>query len=540
MQAGNQATFQVHQPPAIGPFHGGSAGLIPNNPFKGDLTVGGATASSSNDGTVFGLRLVLENSLSMKIFEYDTNVMNGGAAFSARIPHEFRIQSGGGLGVYDGDLQALVDSSVNGSVGDWVDSDTFGVGDGRNAKDLNIKSSTPAKRSPEKPDGFAIFGGSKYVQCSSGAENISCPGFPELGVIDPDFNAPDDGSEPLAPPRRRSVLEDLITIEKRVGSERPFDVHDITGAILATIFSHTYWTGGNQLLQHNPNAGYYDLNNDDCVDTSFDENAPVPAGTAPAAEHIYELQTHPRQLEWDQGVAFTLPNGQTVRSNYAPVDRGVYATGGRYLSRWSTWDPAGQTNADDETPVDDVWRAYGDTNNAGHMVNTEPHFNNVKMQIFRGNDPIGNDRWDARNLDDTTQIARGEEAIGAIRDVLALYEYMNNDNLNDFWTSSANDIRAARAHFQTRYNMNVPAGQQPLANLPERHTEYITRFLLPSMRMNLNLWAERRINILIAAWDDALQSATGQREEQIQGLLEALSQLKDANDNLQFQSGNLQ
>lgn len=490
---------------------------------------------------MFALELVLENSLRMQVFEYNTNVMNGGANLNARVPHRFRITGGPQMGVYDGDVQASIDAGVNGSMANWVDSDTFPVGAALKPKDLQIKSSLPPKRTPDKPNGFAIFGGRKYIQCSlgAGASNLTCPGLAYLGIIDPRFNAPDDGSEPLASPRRRRSLEGLVTLEKRTGSERPFNVHDITGAILATILSHTYWTGGNQLLQHNPAAGYSDLNNHDCVDTSFNNNAPIPAGTSPAAEHIYELQTHPRQLEWDQGVGFTLPNGNTVRSQYTPVDRGVYAAGGRYLSAWSSWDPAGQTNAEDEAPVDDIWRAYGDTNNAGHMVNTEPHFNNLKMQIFRGNDPISNENWASQNLDDTTQTSTAEEAIGAIRDVLSMYEYMNGPNLNNYWTSSANDIRAARAHFQTRYNMNVPPGAQPLTNLPERHTEYITRFLLPALRMDINLWAERRINILIADWDTALESARGQRAVDIRGILEALSQLKDQNDNLSFDSANV-
>lgn len=54
-------------------------------------------------------------------------------------------------------------------------------------------------------------------------------------------------------------------------------------------------------------------------------------------------------------------------------------------------DPAGQTNATEKMPADDGWRAYGDTNNVGHMVNTESHWNKLKLQIVLGIDPIGND-----------------------------------------------------------------------------------------------------------------------------------------------------
>lgn len=86
------------------------------------------------------------------------------------------------------------------------------------------------------------------------------------------------------------------------------------------------------------------------------------------------------------------------------------------MSRWSVLDSAGQTNAADEAPANDFWRAYGDTNSAGDMVNTEPHWNNVIMQIVRENDPIGDDSWQARNLDDPGDTTQQRES-GAIRDV---------------------------------------------------------------------------------------------------------------------------
>lgn len=275
------------------------------------------------------------------------------------------------------------------------------------------------------------------------------------------------------------------------------------------------------------------------MDLTWNSNAPIPPGTAPAAEHILELQTHPRFLEFLMGATVSLQNGRTYHTTYPVIDPGVFATGGRYVTRWSSWDPAGQRNAADETAADDVWRAYGDTNNAGHMVNTDPRFNNLKMQIFRGNDPIGDDRWQAGDLDDTADTATGIRAVGAIRDVIDIFHYMNRPELHTAWTSSANDIRDAWAHFQTRYNMNVPQGSRPLANLPEMWDEYLRNVLIPQIENNVGAWAERRINILLVNWDTAREGATGQREEVILGILEALTQLKEDLQNASIDLGNL-
>lgn len=539
IQHGNLETFQINQPLSVGSFHGGAAGNIPNNAFKGDVVVDTTEAAATSDGTVFAMQLLLENSLSMKVFQYESSVINGRAALNARIPHTVRITktAGSQLTVYDGDHAAETDVTMNGNIADWASTDTFPVGPFFKPQKIHTGSSTPSGRDPPKGNGFPVFGGRDYIGCSkSKPANITCPPLSDLGNIDPAFNSPDDGSESLAPPKRS--LKGPVTLEKRTGGEREFNVH-LGLRLIVTLFSHTYWTGGRELLSHNPNAGYYDLNNQDCVDLTWNSNAPIPPGTAPAAEHILELQTHPRFLEFLMGATVSLQNGRTYHTTYPVIDPGVFATGGRYVTRWSSWDPAGQRNAADETAADDVWRAYGDTNNAGHMVNTDPRFNNLKMQIFRGNDPIGDDRWQAGDLDDTADTATGIRAVGAIRDVIDIFHYMNRPELHTAWTSSANDIRDAWAHFQTRYNMNVPQGSRPLANLPEMWDEYLRNVLIPQIENNVGAWAERRINILLVNWDTAREGATGQREEVILGILEALTQLKEDLQNASIDLGNL-
>lgn len=442
----------------MGSFHGSAAGDVPNNAFKGDVQVDTIQAAATSDGTVFALELLLENALSMKVFQYDTSVLNGDASLNARIPHIIRIGSTASsqLTVDDGDQQALTDVNMDGSIADWASTDTFATGPQVQLQTIHTDSSTPSERNAPKEGGFAVFGVREYIQCSKlQPTNLTCPPLSDLGNIEPAFNAPDDGSAPLAPPKRS--LEGLVLLEKRTGGRRAYNVY-FNSQHIATIWSHTYYTGGQDLLNNNPNAGYYDLNNADCVDRSWNPNAQIPTGVSPVAEHILELQTHPRFLEFAMGANVQLHNGRTYHTIHPVIDPGIFSDGSRYLTRWSLWDPNGQTNNEDQSPSDDVWRAYGDENNAGHMVNTEPHWNNLKMQIFRGNNPISDGTWEARKLDNTADTATGIRAIGAIRDVIGIFDYMNRPELHTAWTSSANGIRSALDHFQDRYNRNVPQG----------------------------------------------------------------------------------
>lgn len=298
IQQGTQATFQLNQPLSIGSFHGGAAGKISSNAFKGDVVVDSTEAAATFDDTVFAMQLLLENSLSMKVFQYKSSVVNARAALNARIYHTVRIANTAGsqLTVYDGDQRAETDVTMSGNIADWASTNAFLVGPIFKPQRIRTGSSTPPERAPPKGNGFPVFGGRDYIGCSkSELTNITCPPLSDLGNIDPVFNPPDHGRKPLAP-RKRS-LKGPVTL---IGGQREFNVY-FNLRLLVTIFSHTYWTGGRELLRHNSNAGYYDLRNQDCVDFTWDSNATIPPGIAPAAEHILELQTHPRFLEFLMG-----------------------------------------------------------------------------------------------------------------------------------------------------------------------------------------------------------------------------------------------
>lgn len=523
IQHGNQATFQVHQPQALGKFSGSAAGNVPKDSFHGDVDIDTSQARAASDGTVFALELLLGTALEMKVFQYESAMEDASASLNARIPHTFRIATAGsgGLAVTDGDQQAHADVTMNGGIADWAETDTFALGDTPRAQTIHTDSSKPPKRDAPEESGFAIFGDKRYIQCSkSESANLTCPPLSDLGDIDPELNGPGEEGDQ----RKRNNLESLVRLEKRTGTRRNFRVR-VAGNDIVTIRSHPYWTGGEELLQHNPNAGYYDLNNEDCVDRTWNSDAAVPAGVTPVAEHVLELQTHPRFLEFIMGAPADLLNGHTRQTEHPTIDTRVFETGGRYTESWSAWDPQGQTHTEDDTPADDIWRAYGDTHNDQHMINAEPHFNNLKMQIFRGNDPISDRAWGRRNFEDTANTDNALSAIGAMRDVIGTIDYMNEDGAHTSWTTAANDVRSALAHFQDRFNQNVPQGMNQIANLPEMWDEYIRQVLIPQIQNNVRTWVGYRIDELRSTWSDEREGATGQRQEVINGILEALEDL---------------
>ena len=261
---------------SIGNFHGSAAGNVPKDSFHGDVDIDTTQTQAASDGTVFALETLLEVALVMKVFQYESAVEDASASLNNRIPHTFRIATAGssGLAVTDGDIQAAADVTMNGGIADWAETDTFALGPVPKRQTIHTDSSIPPKRDAPKENGFPIFGDKRYIQCSKAEPaKLSCPPLSDLGAIDPGLN----GDDEVGDKRRRSTLEGLVRLEKRKGGEREFNVI-LAAQIIVTLFSHTYWTGGNELLQHNPNAGYYDLNNADCVDRSWNGNANIGAG----------------------------------------------------------------------------------------------------------------------------------------------------------------------------------------------------------------------------------------------------------------------
>lgn len=273
---------------------------------------------------------------------------------------------------------------------------------------IHSGDSVPPERNAPAIDGFALFGERDWIACSDDSETaIKCLPLSNMLKLDPSL-ANEDDNDGLS----------KRTLESRAGQggERDFDVHGPSGDF--TIYSHTYPNGmnGATLIAANPAAGHYDLEDDeDCTDVNFG-NTGDPGTATFITEHILELQTLPRFLEFAMGVPADLRNGRTLTTTHTPIPQNALGTGSNFLTRYSVWDPHGSAN-NNEAPVDEVFGSFGDLEDPSHLVNAEENFNSVKMRVWRGAAPMADSTWTNAGLDDTSAIENGEEALSTIRNV---------------------------------------------------------------------------------------------------------------------------
>ncbi len=307
------------------------------------------------------------------------------------------------------DLQASSDVVQNGSISStWTDDVTHGVGGTPLVAIIHSGDSTPPERDAPAIDGFALFGERDWVDCSTGSDaKIKCLPMSNMLTLDPSLADEDDNT---------GLSKRTLDSRAGQGGERPYDVHGPNGAF--TINSHTYPNGRNgaTLRGVNPAAGYYDLENeDDCVGTEFRDDGD-PSTTTFITEHILELQTLPRFLEFAMGIPADLRNGVQMTTRHTPIPQNALGLGSNFLTRYSTWDPQGSAN-NNEAPVDEIFGAFGDTIDPSHLVNAESALNAMKMRVWRGDAPIADSTWTNNQLDDTSDIAHGEQALSTIRNV---------------------------------------------------------------------------------------------------------------------------
>ena len=137
-----------------------------------------------------------------------------------------------GIDEWDSDLQASGELLQYGSISStWSDSVTYALGYIPKPVQIEVGASAPPKRDAPPITGYALIGGRDFIQCSgTQGANLTCPPLSDLANIDPALGVPDDGSEPLAPPRRG--------VEKRVGGECQFNIN-LNGRVINSIYSHT-------------------------------------------------------------------------------------------------------------------------------------------------------------------------------------------------------------------------------------------------------------------------------------------------------------
>lgn len=277
---------------------------------------------------------------------------------------------------------------------------------------IHSGNSRPEERDAPAIDGFALFGERDWVRCSTDSDSdtkIECLPMSEMLKWDPSL-ADDDETG--------NTKRDLESRADQ-GGEREYNVNDANGRTLFTIRSHAYPNGRNgaTLLAANPAAGRYDLENEeDCVGVEF-QNDGDPTTATFITEHILELQTLPRFLEFAMGQPAEMRDGTQMTTRNTPIPQTAFGTGSNFLTGYNIWDPAGAGATTTNAPVDEIFGAFGGMQDASHLVNAEEGFNGVKQRIWRGDLPMADSTWRNNGFDQTTNINNGLQALSTIRNV---------------------------------------------------------------------------------------------------------------------------
>ncbi|KAJ8060927.1 hypothetical protein OCU04_010007 [Sclerotinia nivalis] len=264
------------------------------------------------------------------------------------------------------------------------------------------------------------------------------------------------------------------------------------------ITSHKYpnQQGGAFLLSKNPDAGYYWLENpEDCDGIDFTPSGD-PDGASWATEHIVELSTFKMILEWMMGDPFTDINSSNLRTSLTPVDEALLNPRRSFQRPWEHW--SGTISG--SSPIDDIWRAFGDDTNPSVLVNAEKVFNGIKLQIWQGNNAMADDKWKEKGLDDTSEETgklAAEKGMSTIRAATALFSYLNSLRVHANMVTILNSIHTIFEDFDTA--INAERDEDDEIHTATLFSEFVYYALIPRIE-GVQDWIERRIGAMITAW----------------------------------------
>lgn len=246
-------------------------------------------------------------------------------------------------------------------------------------------------------------------------------------------------------------------------------------------------------------------------------------------EHIIELSTFRRALEWMMSGTATIHDSRVVTSRYAPVPESLLLSGvgGYFQTPWNQWAPGSSSTS---TPMDDIWTAFGDTRNPHVLVNCESVFNNVKMQIWQGKNPMSNDTWDSKDFDDTTERTGFDAAQGgmsAIRMATSIFTYLNDRVIN---TNMATVLNSIHDTFE-QFDREVGSATGTTIDTSGMFSEYVYFVMIPRIEA-VQAWAENRIRAMIDNWELVRSQPSSSRHggdaEQVIDTLENMLELVEA------------
>ncbi|KAH8894260.1 hypothetical protein GQ53DRAFT_821349 [Thozetella sp. PMI_491] len=440
---GSDGIIQTNSP-NVGDFRGSIGQQNIGNGFNGTVSAA-SNGQSGSDRVVFGIRVTSQSWMDISVF--GSGGVKGVGNFSVEVPHDILVKS-------DGDKVSIVNGypSIVAEVYSTNISPSWETDNAAHLLDPQIKpfalfegnnSQKPEPRAPPNTEGNALISGN-FVSCNGDGNGnrtslLVCLQLQDLVARDPDLLNDEDGENDasLHAPARRYILDAFGYATKTEPDDLPLQPR-------AT---------GTHLLAVNPQAGRYSLE-----DPSDCENSQITAQGNPrssyAAEHITELNTYPSAWSFMlRGFApqtsMAVQYDSAFRAETIPLADFMGSTG-IFRDAWSTWDSTG-THADPNTsPERAIWDALGSIDNPEVLVNAESVLNGFKSRMWRAVNGIGNDRWDANEWDDTTEISgviRANEAISELRLYPAVIAYLNAPAVNQILVTTANRINEIYQEF---------------------------------------------------------------------------------------------
>ncbi|GAM40244.1 hypothetical protein TCE0_038r12439 [Talaromyces pinophilus] len=233
----------------------------------------------------------------------------------------------------------------------------------------------------------------------------------------------------------------------------------------------------------------------------------------PQSEHVIELQVIPQFFQTI--TAGNLVSGSPI--HYNPVPFEFFATAGQIPGSLGAINlpflanvrasPIGQSTA--QSPAERVMYPLGATKNAADFYLLRSKFNGVKASIFKNSENI------VDNMDIyTADLTNPSIALKGLRDVIAVWAYLNDPPVTQSVVNVANNVRAQLAITAQRWPLQPSGFPIDLVNAWD---EWFPDMLIHQAERS-SLWIEDQITAMRRSW----QGQTGNTKAFADGALYSL------------------
>ncbi|KAJ0383860.1 hypothetical protein COL922a_009592 [Colletotrichum nupharicola] len=446
------------------------------------------------------MNMVLETTMTLKLFGYETSLENAGAKFTSRLVHAINIVDDvgtGSPGIIDAPQAASADVVQTGTIqSGWDDGTTHNIGSVASPAVFFTGGEEPPEREAPGINGYAVFGDKSFMGCrdnSTTAELICYYNFfVDNSTDDDDTDLKRRGFAGLDLTFKPEHLGDLSEREKahfRRLDERAagpsggltedypiLDANANGGTADGFNFQFPTYPNGNNGdaldAETGRNERWSIANSNDCEDTSA-----TSAGVQGVNYQTVELDHVDDRSIFPNHAAQFFQTGQLDMADNEPGLSTIYQSQNSLFSfanlfnyfahDYRLWVPASvEADPPAGSAAEAVADAYGSSSNPDVMVNLARALNSLKGRMYRTEGQgVSDDNWNTWM--NNPSLANAEDALSSIRAVFAMWNYMKG--IAQYRTDLFDGRRDALAVFDNLYARTFP-------NRPERLVTLIDEF----------------------------------------------------------------